>query len=51
VSDSIQADPQVGDLTNYTSYKRIDPNRSRALMACQLELELESMIDNRTNGM
>ena len=51
VSHSIQADPQVGDLTTYTSYKRIDPNRSRALMACQLELELESMIGNRTNGM
>ena len=43
---STQPDTQVCDLSTSTSYKRIDPNRSKALMACQLELELESMLEN-----
>ena len=31
------------------SYQRVDPVRSRALMACQMELELESFLESPIN--
>ena len=42
----------VGTNKKNTSYKTVDPVRSQALMACQLELEMEKFLDgpNPTEG-
>ena len=44
----IQGESEPKDSATETFYKKIDPVRSRALMACQLDLELESMLENES---
>ena len=50
--DNISKKPSPDDVfssgsakNNNTSYKPVDPVRSQALMACQLELEMEKFLD------
>ena len=50
IDDSVDASVSPNTITNQDcSYQKVDPVRSRALIACQMELELESFLASPAN--